>query len=142
MPTDAVETAAETAIGVSAVVWMTLILFWIVSPIAGFYLFKLTRNKLPSSSILALAALAFCGFLVVFAVTLLALLQFAGLDPQLALPVSAISAVIVTGVCALAAQRLLTRSKARASAQADEYAFRVWDEDARAKPKNLRRKRY
>ncbi|MBZ0286107.1 MAG: hypothetical protein K8I30_00725 [Anaerolineae bacterium] len=141
MPPGAAETAAEAAMGVSAAVWMVLILFWILSPIAGFFLFKLTRGRLPGTDATALGAVAFCGFLVVFAVTFLALLQFTTLDDLTAFFAGAAAALVVTLICTLAVWRLLAGSKARAQASVEEHAFRVWDEDRRGKSKNLRRKR-
>lgn len=142
MPPNAAEVVMEGAIGISTIIWMTLILFWILSPIAGFYLFKVTRRKLPTSDAVAFAAMGLCGFLVIFALTLLFLLQAAIMDATTAFLVSAISALIVTLICIFAVRTALLRSHARVKASAEEHAFRVWDEDHRGKPKNLRKKRY
>jgi ABC-type nickel/cobalt efflux system permease component RcnA len=142
MPSDAGEVVMESAIGVSGIIWMTLILFWVASPIAGFYLFKLTRRDLPSTDMLALVAMAFCGFLVVFALTLLTLTQFGQMDATQAFLVSGISALLVTIVCIFVIRLALARSRVKAKQHSEEHAFRVWDEDQRTKAKNLRKKRY
>jgi Na+/proline symporter len=142
MPAELVETAAEGAIGLSLIVWVALILFWFASPIVGFFVFKATRRNLPTSSTLALVGMAVCGFLFVFALTLLLLLQVT--DGTTALLVSTGSALVVTALCAFVISRWFARGKVKAQAHADEQAFRVWDEDRRSKdkPKNLRKRRY
>lgn len=142
MPPEAAEMVLEGAVEVSAAVWMTLIIFWILSPIAGFYLFKVTRRQSFHLSALSLLTMAVGAFAVVFALTLLPLLQFTPLDDLTAFLVSGISALVVVSLCAFAISRWADRSRRKAQATAEEHAFRVWDEDQRTKSKNLRKKRY
>lgn len=142
MPSGATEVVAEGAMQVSVAVWMALIIFWVLSPIAGFYLFKVTRRQSFHLDTLSLLTMAVGAFVVVFALTLLTLLQLTQIDGVTALLISALSALVVVVICAFAIGQWASRSRKKAQATAAEHAFRVWDEDQRTKAKNLRKKRY
>ncbi|MBZ0295250.1 MAG: hypothetical protein K8L99_21985 [Anaerolineae bacterium] len=130
--------AGGTLIDISVIVYITLILFFVVSPIGGYYLYKFMRFKLPMADTLALLAGAFCAFLISFAAAFLSLRRFAPqFDETNALFLSLGFGLIVTLVTALAIRSIAKRSSARVQ---EDHAFRVWDEDQRKRPKTYRRR--
>ncbi len=124
---------------VALVVAATLVIFFLISPIGGYFLFKLLRRATPMPDVFALWGAALIGFLAAFTVLLLGLLRLVPPNEgNLAalLLISGLGALLVTLVTAFGIRALARRSAARL----EDHAFRVWGEDQRQKPKNLRRR--
>lgn len=127
--------AAQAALVVVA----TLVIFFIISPIGGYFLFRFLRRVTPMPDAFALLGAALIGFLVTFAALLLGLLRLfppdeTNLGPLLL--ISAAGALLVMGATAFGVRALVRRGAARL----EDHTFRVWDEDQRRRPKNLRRR--
>lgn len=125
---------------VSLAVWGVMILFWVAAPIGGYFLYRYLPFKVPLAETLALAAGAFCWFIISFAVTLLVLLRVApeisGLN---AVALSLLAALVSTGMTALIVLIVSRRGARRASAE--DHAFRVWDEDQRQRKTHHHKRR-
>jgi hypothetical protein len=124
---------------VALVVAAILVIFFVISPIGGYFLFRLLRRVTPMPDTFALWGAALIGFLVAFTVLLLGLLRLvplseANLGPLLL--ISGAGALLVTGVTAIGIRVLARRS----AANLEDYAFRVWGEDRRQKPRNRRQR--
>ncbi len=123
---------------VSLIVWLTLVLFAIVSPVGGYLLYRYVRLRLPMADTFALLAAAFCVFLISFAVLLLALLQS---DPPMqagaALGLSALFGLLVTLATALLVRVMVRRGQTKL----EDHRFSVWDEDQRKRGNTYHHKR-
>ncbi len=124
---------------VALVVAATLVIFFVISPIGGYFLFRLLRRVTPMPDTFALWGAALVGFLAAFTALLLGLLRLIPADEGnlgALLLVSAAGALLVTIVTAFGVRALARRS----AAGLEDHTFRVWGEDQRQKPKNLRRR--
>lgn len=117
------------------------IIFSILAPLGGMVMHRYIRRYLPADDWIVLAGTAFIIFLMSFALILGILLRFplfAGLTTPWMLLISLFGAVLVTVVTAVAVRALMKRGASRIDP--DAHTFGVWGEDARQRPKNLRRK--
>lgn len=117
----------------------TVIIFFIISPIGGYFLFRLLGRVTPMPDTFALLGAAACGFLITFAALMVVLMRAVPPDESnlgAMLLLSIIGALVVTTATAFGI-RWMTKRRA---AHLEDHTFRVWDEDARARPKNLRRR--
>ena len=120
----------------------TLIIFFVISPIGGYFLHKFIKSKTPDTDTFALMAGAFIIFIVTGGLTLAVLLQFIEQTEAaflIALVISVIIGIITTAISAILVVRLIERGKKKLNPE--ELAFSVWEEDKRNKPKNLRQRR-
>jgi ABC-type Co2+ transport system permease subunit len=118
----------------------TSFIFFVLSPIGGYFLHKFIKSKTPNSDTFALVAAAFCMFLITFALTLGVILYFTEQNESTftsALLISAVVGLIATAITAVVIVRFVERGKQKISR--DEQDFSVWDEDKRKKPKNMRK---
>ena len=118
-----------------------VIVFTILSPLMGNLVHRLMRRYFPTDSALAVMATALIIFLLSFAIVVGVLLRFGpageiGLGTTLL--IGLISALLVTAVTAWLVGRGLKRASQKITSE--DYAFKVWDEDARERRKNLRRR--
>ena len=123
---------------VSAAIYGTLILFWVVSPIGGYYLYKYLRLKIPTADLLALLAGVFCAFLISTAVVFLLIQRLdPALDGLLALSVGMLVGMVVTALLALGVVLVVRRGARRLP---DAESFSVWGEDQHKRRKTYRRR--
>jgi Co/Zn/Cd efflux system component len=107
----------------------------------GNVLQRVVRRYMPESDSLALIATALVIFLLSFAIVMGVLLRFgpaAEIGLQATLLISGLLAFIVTGLSAVLVRRSLQRANRKLDPEA--HSFSVWDEDARKRGKNLRRR--
>lgn len=120
----------------------TLIIFFVLSPIGGYFLHKFIKSKTPDTDTFALIAGAFIIFIVTGGLTLAVMLQFIEQTEAafiIALIISTLVGVLTTIISSLLVVRLIERGKKKINPE--ELAFSVWEEDKRNKPKNLRQRR-
>lgn len=120
----------------------TVVIFFIISPIGGYFLHKFIKSKTPDTDTFALIAGAFIAFIVTSGLTLALILQFTEQTEttfMLALAISVLTGIVITTILAVLAVRFIERGKKKINPE--ELAFSVWEEDKRKKPKNLRQRR-
>jgi len=120
----------------------TLIIFFVISPIGGYFLHKFIKSKTPDTDTFALIAGAFIIFIVTGGLTLALLLQFIEQTEAafvVALVISVVVGMTMTAISAILVVWLIQRGKKQIDAE--ELSFTVWEEDKRDKPKNLRYRR-
>ena len=133
---------AEAGKAAALALIMTSIIFFVLSPIGGYFLHKFIKSKTPESDTFALVAAAFCMFLITFALTLGVFLYFTDQNESTLAPallISALVGLIATAITAVAITRFVERGKQKINR--DEQDFSVWDEDNRNKAKNLRKRK-
>jgi hypothetical protein len=109
----------------------------IISIPVGFAIAVIVRRMLPAVN--AITAALFAGYAVGFVVLFVAMMQ---LFPTLAwYDSAAISLVVTAGIVFFAAYAIKRTLYARETELKRDQAFRVFDEDQRQKPKNLRRRK-
>ena len=112
-----------------------------VAPVGGMVLHRVIRRFVPTDEFVVLLGTAFIIFIMSFALMLGVLLRvplFAGLSTPLMLLISLFAAAMVTSITAMIVRALLRRDARRL--KPDVHRFGVWEEDARQRPRNLRRK--
>ena len=109
----------------------TTIIFFVISPIGGFFLFRLLRDRLPPNEVLLLLG-AGVELLVMFALTLLLLDQVLDLEPVPMLVISLVAALGFTAATAAMLTFILRRDRAHSH---EDHSFSVWDEDRRKRPR-------
>jgi hypothetical protein len=117
------------------------IVFTILSPLMGGLLHRVVRRYMPEGDHLALLATALVIFLLSFAIVMGVLLRFgpaAQIGLGATLLISSLVALIITVISALLVGRGLERARQKIDPAAQ--VFSVWDEDARERRKNLRRR--
>jgi hypothetical protein len=120
----------------------TVIIFFVISPIGGYFLHKFIKSKTPDTDTFALMAGAFIVFIVTSGLTLALILQFTEQTEAtflVALVISGLFGIATTGISAFLVVRLIERGKKKIDPE--EQSFSVWAEDKRNKPKNLRYRR-
>jgi uncharacterized SAM-binding protein YcdF (DUF218 family) len=135
---DSTSMAQQVAIAALGV----LFIFFIVSPIGGYFLHKFIKNHTPDTDAFALIAGAFIEFIVVTGLTLAIILQFVEQTEAafiVALIISTLVGLVTTAVSALLIVRFIERGKKKINL--DQLNFSVWEEDKRNKPKNFRQRR-
>lgn len=121
---------------------MTAFIFFVVSPIAGYYLHKYIKSKTPDQDTFAILAGAFCLFLVVAALIFGLLARFTTLiDTALAvaLLISAAVGLTATGAAAVLVVRMIAQGKQKI--KQEDYRFGVWEEDKRQVKTHRHKKR-
>ena len=118
-----------------------ILIFSFIAPVGGMVIHRLIRHFVPGDEVIVLLGTAFIIFIMTFALLLGILLRlslFAGLPTPLMLLISLFGAAMVTGVTAVAVRAMLRRGARRLDPKT--HSFGVWEEDARQRPKNLRRR--
>jgi hypothetical protein len=118
-----------------------VIVFTVLSPLMGSVVHRFVRRYFPEADSLALMATAFVIFLLSFAIVMGVLLRFgpaAEIGLGATLLISSLCALLLTGLTLLLLRRSLRRGQSKIDPEAQ--AFSVWDEDARKRRKNLRRR--
>lgn len=116
---------------------ITLILFFLASPLVGWLVYRGSRRLLPEQDTFALLAAAVVIFALTFAITLGLCLRFLPtMLPLAGFVISLIIALVVTLVAAIIIHQVVKRGAARIDPQ--QSTFGVWGEDDRKRPKNLR----
>jgi MFS family permease len=127
---------------IALAVMAVLVIFFILSPIGGYFLHKFLRKKIPHQDTFALMAGAFVVFIVTSGLTLASILNLTEQTEATffgALAVSVLVGVAATALSVLFVVRLIERGKQKINLE--EQIFSVWEEDKRDKPKNLRKRR-
>lgn len=120
----------------------TVIIFFVLSPIGGYFLHKFIKSKTPDTDTFVLIAGAFILFIVTSGLTLALILQLTEQTEStfiVALLISVLVGIVTTGISAFLVVRFIERGKEKIDPE--EQAFSVWEEDKRNKPKNLRHRR-
>jgi len=118
---------------------------YVIAPIGGRILFDIVGRFTPDHMPLVQIGIGFIIFVLSFAITLGVMLRW-GPALKLGLPVSLaislINATLATGITAAAVHVTLDRPNAKIEPEVKEapVTFGVWDEDARKRRKNLRRR--
>ena len=110
----------------------TTIIFFVISPIGGFFLFRLLRDRLPPNEVLLVLLGAGVELLETFALTLLLLDQVLDLEPVPMLVISLVAALGFTAATAAMLTFILRRDRAHSH---EDHSFSVWDEDRRKRPR-------
>lgn len=134
--------AADAGQQVLAALAMTVIIFFVISPIAGYFLHKYIKSKTPDQDTFAILAGSFCLFLVVSALTLGLIARFTTLVETalvVALLISAAMGLAATGAVAVLAVRMIAQGKEKI--KQEDYRFGVWEEDKRALKTHRHKKR-
>ena len=132
------EAAQEQAL---AAVLGILLVFTFISPIGGMLMHRVIRRFVPADEVWVLAGTALIIFILCFALLFGILLRvpaFANLNVLLMLFISLFGAGFVTTITAGVLRYIFQRDAKRMDPEA--HTFGVWQEDARRRPKNLRRK--
>ncbi len=120
----------------------TLVIFFVLSPIGGYFLHKFIKSKTPDTDTFAIIAGAFIMFIVTSGLTLALILQLTEQTEATfiaALLMSVLVGMVTTGISAFLVVRMIERGKKKINLE--EQSFSVWEEDKRNKPKNLRHRR-
>lgn len=115
----------------------TLVVFFIISPVAGYYLHGLFQRMFPTAGT-TLVLLSAAGLTYFMSFALLFMLGLAITDGLTALLLALIGALLAT--LAAAGGMLWLYRRGQAQAQTPDYTFRVGAEDRRDRPRNLRRR--
>jgi integral membrane sensor domain MASE1 len=122
----------------------SFVVFFILAPLGGRFLHHWVARHLPEQSALALAAISVIVFLLSFTITLGILLRASlPISLEMSLLVSLISGLLAVGLMVLAVRFTIRRTTPPDSESPEirSGAWGVWGDDARARSKNLHKRK-